>query len=62
MTDTERQATINAWIDGWIIRLNDRAKLYREEGWPPDIANDRATFDIRMEIRRSPALDLGDRT
>lgn len=60
ISDTERQAKINAWIDGWMIRLNDRAKEYQAQGMPPDVALDRATFDIRMEIRRAPALDLGD--
>jgi len=58
--DAARQAKINAWIDGWMIKLNDRAKEYREQGLAPDIAIDRATFDIRMEIRRTPPLDLSD--
>ena len=60
--DAERQAKINAWIDGWMIQLNDRAKDYRAQGMPPDVALDRATFDIRMEIRRAPPLDLGNVT
>jgi hypothetical protein len=60
MNDSERQTKINAWIDGWMIKLNDRAKDYQERGMPADVALDRATFDIRMEIRRAPPLDLGD--
>lgn len=56
--DAERQAKINAWIDSWMIQLNDRAKDYRAQGMPPDVALDRATFDIRMEIRRAPPVDL----
>lgn len=55
MTDDEiRQNKINAWIDGWLIKLNDRTKLYQQQGLAFDIAIDRATFDIRMEIRRTP--------
>ena len=57
-SDTARQAKINAWIDGWMVKLNDLAKDYRERGMEPDVALDKATFDIRMEIRRSPALEL----
>jgi hypothetical protein len=56
--DDVRQAKINAWVDGWMIKLNDRAKEYQARGVPSDIAIDRATFDIRMEIRRAPALEL----
>jgi hypothetical protein len=56
--DNEQRAKINAWIDGWMIKLNDRTKEYQAQGVPPDIAVDRATFDIRMEIRRAPPLEL----
>ena len=59
MTDDDaRQAKINAYIDGWMVKLNDLAKDYQERGMEPEIALDRATFDIRMEIRRSPPLNL----
>jgi hypothetical protein len=58
MTDDDRQAKINAYIDGWMVKLNDLAKDYQERGMDPAEALDRATFDIRMEIRRSPALEL----
>ena len=55
MTDDDaRQAKINAWIDSWMIKLNDRTKYYQAQGLAPDIAVDRATFEIRMEIRSSP--------
>jgi hypothetical protein len=56
--DDARRAKIDAWIDGWMEKLNARAKTYQAQGVPPDVAVDRATFDIRMEIRRSPALEL----
>ena len=62
MTDDDaRKAKINAWIDGWMIKLNDRTKQYQAQGLAPDIAIDRATFDIRMEIRRTPmTLELDE--
>lgn len=56
--DDIRRSKINAWIDGWMIRLNDRAKEYQAQGMSPDVALDRATFDTRMEIRRAPPLEL----
>ena len=60
MTDDDiRHDKIKAWIDGWMVRLNDRAKEYQAQGVPPDVAADRALFDIRMEIRRAPPLELG---
>lgn len=62
MSDAETQAKINAWIDGWMIKLNDRTKEYQAQGMLLDVALDRATFDIRMEIRRAPPLELGNIT
>jgi hypothetical protein len=58
MSDSERQAKISAYIDGWMRKLNDRAKDYQERGMDAAEALERATFDIRMEIRRSPPIDL----
>ena len=60
MTDAIRQTKINTYIDGWMIKLNDLAKDYCERGMPPDEALEKATFDIRMEIRRAPPLKLDD--
>jgi hypothetical protein len=56
--DAERQTKINAYIDGWMIKLNDRVGDYLARGMDPEIALDRATFDIRMEIRRAPPVVL----
>jgi hypothetical protein len=58
MFEDVRQAKINAYIDGWMIKLNDRAKDYQERGLDAEEALDRATFDIRMEIRRAPPVVL----
>jgi len=59
MTDDSANRTkINAWIDGWMIRLNDRTKEYQAQGLSLEEATDRATFDTRMEIRRAPPLEL----
>jgi hypothetical protein len=58
MSDSERRKKIEAYIDGWMIKLNDYAKDYRERGMEPDVALDRATFDVRMEIRRAPPVEL----
>jgi hypothetical protein len=36
MTDDDtRQGKINAWIDGWMVKLNDRAKEYQAQVVPP---------------------------
>jgi len=58
MSDSERRKKIEAYIDGWMVKLNDYAKDYRERGMEPDVALDRATFDVRMEIRRAPPVEL----
>jgi hypothetical protein len=57
-TDDQNRERINAYIDGWMIKLNDRAKELQAQGLPAEEALDRATFDIRMEIRRAPTVDL----
>ena len=56
--DSIRHDKIKAWIDDWVVKLNDRAKEYQALGVPPEDAVDRATFDIRMAIRRAPPLEL----
>ncbi|MBT1509465.1 hypothetical protein KIP88_03025 [Bradyrhizobium sp. SRL28] len=56
--DDQRQGKINAYIDDWMVKLNARAKDYQKQGLPVEVAMDRATFDIRMEIRKSPPLKL----
>lgn len=58
IADDIRQGKINAYIDGWMEKLNARAKEYQKQGLPVEIALDRATFDTRMEIRTSPPLKL----
>lgn len=62
MTDNERrqkiEAYIEAYIDDWMFKLNERAKQYQKAGMDPDVAIDRATFDVRMEIRRAPPVEL----
>jgi hypothetical protein len=58
VADDVRQGKINAYIDDWMIKLNDRAKEYQKQGLSVEIALDRATFDTRMEIRRAPPLKL----
>jgi hypothetical protein len=54
----EAKAKVDAWIDSWMTKLNERAKSYQAQGLPPDVALERATVDIRMEIRRSPPIEL----
>jgi hypothetical protein len=49
---------INRYIDGWMERLDDRTRDYVADGLSLEAAIERATYDIRMEIRRAPALDL----
>ena len=57
--DQRRQTKINNYIDGWMEKLNARAKKYVDEGvMTPEEALEQATFDIRMDIRRAPPLDL----
>lgn len=58
VADDQRQSKITAYIDDWMVKLNDRAKEYQKQGLPLEIAMDRATFDTRMEIRRAPPLKL----
>lgn len=59
MTDPAgRRAAITAWIDGWMSKVGQRAADYRAQGMPAEQANERAVFDIRMEIRRAPPINL----
>jgi len=58
VADDIRQGKINAYIDDWMIKLNERAKEYQKQGLPLEVAMDRATFDTRMDIRRAPPLKL----
>jgi hypothetical protein len=58
VADDQRQGKINAYIDDWMVKLNDRAKEYQKQGLPLEVAMDRATYDTRMEIRRAPPLKL----
>jgi hypothetical protein len=51
---------IKAWIDGWMEKLNARAKAYQAQGLSAEDALDRATYDTRMEIRRAPPIDLDE--
>lgn len=58
LSDDERAKAIAWWIDEWMKKLNARAKEYQAQGISPENAIDRATDDIRMEIRRTPPIDL----
>jgi len=58
VADDIRQGKINAYIDDWMVKLNERAKEYQKQGLPLEVAMDRATFDTRMDIRRAPPLKL----
>jgi len=56
--EDHRQNKINAYIDDWMVKLNALTKEYQKQGLPLAVAQDRATYDIRMEIRRAPPLKL----
>jgi len=56
--EDHRQNKINAYIDDWMVKLNALTKEYQKQGLPLGVAQDRATYDIRMEIRRAPPLKL----
>ena len=58
MRDDNKQARIIEWIDAWMAMLNDKAKEYVAQGMSPEQAVDKATYDIRMMIRRAPPIDL----
>lgn len=58
MSDVERKAKIDAYIDGWMAKLNERAQLYQAEGYSAEAALEQATLDIRREIRAAPPVDL----
>jgi hypothetical protein len=58
IAEDHRQGKINAYIDDWMVKLNARAKEYQKQGLSLEVAMDRATYDTRMEIRRSPPLKL----
>ena len=55
-----KREKIKAWIDGWMEKLGERAKVYQAQGLSPEDAIDRATYDIRMEIRRAPPLEFDE--
>jgi hypothetical protein len=50
---------VKAWIDGWMEKVHARAAVYREQGMSQEDAEERAVFDIRMEIRRAPPFEPG---
>jgi hypothetical protein len=50
------KAEVDAWVDGWMAKVQVRAKVYREQGLSQEDAEERAVYDIRMEIRCSPPL------
>jgi hypothetical protein len=49
---------VKVWIDGWMEQVRQRAEAYRQQGVPSDEAEERAVFEVRMEIRRSPPLRI----
>jgi hypothetical protein len=46
------RAEAKAWVDGWMSIAKEKAKLYREQGMSAEEADDRAVYEVRMEIRR----------
>lgn len=49
---------IRDWIDGWMDKVKHRTDVYIAQGLPKEEAEERAIYDVRMEIRRSPPISL----
>jgi hypothetical protein len=60
MSQTPMHERINRYVDDWMEHLNTLAASYRAVGMSPEQAEEKATYETRMAIRRAPPLDLKD--
>jgi hypothetical protein len=59
MTKNNEHPSVKAWVDGWMKIVDEKAKLYREQGMSAEAALERAVLEVRMEIRHSPPFPDG---
>jgi hypothetical protein len=58
MTESKMHPAVKAWSEERMKQIRERTAIYIEQGMSPEEAEERAVFDIRMDIRRSPPLEL----